>query len=56
MPLEKLVRLGFVLAIAGMLLAALAPLDSTSRTLGGALLLSGWALAGYSLHRYGRAG
>lgn len=53
---EKSVRVGLAVAVAGVLVVALVPLDSALRTLGGGLLLCGWLAAAWGLHRYGRAG
>ena len=54
--LEKAVRAGIAASVAGVLVVALAPLDSIVRSAGGVLLLGGWVAAAWSLHRYGRAG
>ena len=53
---EKATRAGVVTSIVGVAVVALAPLDSALRTAGGLLLLAGWAVAAWGLHRYGRAG
>ena len=53
---EKATRAGIVLAMAGVVLVALAPLQSLVRTLGGVAVVAGWALGAWGLHRYGRDG
>lgn len=53
---EKATRAGIAASIAGVVVVALAPVDSALRSAGGVLLLAGWAVAAWGLHRYGRAG
>lgn len=53
---EKATRGGIAASIAGVVVVALAPVDSTLRSAGGVLLLAGWLAAAWGLHRYGRAG
>lgn len=55
-PLEKAVRAGIAASVAGILVVAIAPLDSIVRSAGGVLVLGGWVAAAWSMHRYGRAG
>ena len=52
---EKAVRAGVLASLVGVVLVAVAPLQSPLRTLGGLVVVVGWLAAAWSLHRYGRA-
>lgn len=55
-PFEKATRAGIAAAMTGIVLVALAPIDSALRPGGGVLLLAGWLVGAWGLHRYGRQG